>query len=81
MSFHCVGCGHLHVIYIKGFNLSWDWNGSLECPTVKPLLLNTWNEKEVPKVCHLFITNAQIIYCGDSTHRLAGQTVDMVEMK
>lgn len=28
--------------------------------------------------CHLFVTNGQIIYCGDCPHDLAGKTVDML---
>ena len=27
--------------------------------------------------CHLFVTDGKIIYCGDCTHELSGQTVDL----
>lgn len=27
--------------------------------------------------CHLFVTNGQIQYCGDSTHELSGQTIEV----
>lgn len=77
-------------------NISWQYNGNPDAPTFTPSLLNRWGkhanpeweepEGEAPEhgwsgTCHLFITNGQIIYCGDSTHALAGQTVDMIHIQ
>lgn len=31
--------------------------------------------------CHLFVTNGQIQFCGDCSHHLNGQTVEMPEIK
>lgn len=68
----------------------WTFNGDLVKPTFSPSLLNTWgryadpNYKEVEGfenqsgICHLFVTNGQIQFCSDSTHELAGQTVEMI---
>lgn len=36
-------------------------------------------EGSKPYVCHLHITNGQLIFCADSTHELAGKTVPMVD--
>lgn len=30
--------------------------------------------------CHSIVTNGQIIFCSDSSHALAGQTVDLPEI-
>lgn len=34
-----------------------------------------------PSVCHSFVTDGRIQFLGDSTHALAGTTVDMVEVE
>lgn len=31
-------------------------------------------------ICHLFITDGKIIYCGDNPHRLNGQTVELPDL-
>lgn len=31
-------------------------------------------------ICHSFVRNGKIEYCGDCTHSLAGQTVELPEM-
>lgn len=33
--------------------------------------------ESAPKVCHSFVTDGKIQFLGDSTHELAGQTVDL----
>jgi hypothetical protein len=67
------GCGHM----LKG----WTFNGDLERPTFTPSLLVTGylNADNPNGICHSFITDGQIRYLADSTHRLAGQTVDLGE--
>ncbi|MES2779927.1 MAG: hypothetical protein V4651_08505, partial [Bacteroidota bacterium] len=32
-------------------------------------------------ICHLHVTNGQIIYCSDCTHELSGKTIPMVDLK
>lgn len=74
-------CGSLHVIYPEGCNIEqrprWQWNGSLDAPTLRPSLLVMWTEHGVEKRCHSFITDGRIEFCGDSTHGLVGQTVEI----
>lgn len=75
--------------------LHWVFNGNMEAPTFTPSLLNRWGKhadpnwqepnEEAPSggwsgICHLFVTNGKIIYCGDSTHKYAGQTIDMIDL-
>lgn len=39
-------------------------------------LLAPWNKTMAPR-CHSFVTNGHIQFLGDSTHKLAGQTVPL----
>jgi hypothetical protein len=67
----------------------WAYNGKPNKPTFYPSVLVTWNEpggnpddfddrsKDVPKVCHSFVTDGRIQFLTDCTHALAGQTVDL----
>ena len=69
----------------------WTFNGSMELPTFTPsLLYRTKRPRDgrvnpdgtfdpVDWVCHLFVTNGQIAYCGDCTHDLRGKTVPLPE--
>ena len=57
----------------------WSFDGNLEKPTISPSI-NSWtgpsdNPKKI--VCHHFVRNGRIEFCGDSTHELAGKTIDM----
>lgn len=86
-SFYCPGCKHEHVYLVINDGSQWQFNGNMESPTFTPSLLNVekgLNEKtgafDVEKSrCHLFVTNGKIIYCGDCTHELKGQTIELQE--
>lgn len=60
----------------------WQFNGDLERPTFTPSLLcrYPWGEERREIVCHSFITDGRIQFLGDSTHPLAGQTVDLPDL-
>lgn len=80
-SFHCPGCGHAHWYKIAGKGIQWQFDGNLEKPTFAPSLLN---ESYVGPVksgqkCHLFLRGGMLEFCGDSTHELAGKTVELPE--
>lgn len=88
-TFYCPGCEEHHQINTN--NEQWDFNGDMEKPTFSPSYL-TWvdpNPNADPKYrngkyrdgfrCHSYIKDGKIEYQGDCTHKLAGQTVDMVE--
>lgn len=79
-SFYCPGCKHLHVFYTmhpKG--IKWSFNGDMDNPTFSPSLKNTVDGPVVHKVCHLFVRNGMIEFCGDCTHDHAGKSVPLTE--
>ena len=95
ISFQCPGCGDIHAIP-TGSN-GWNWNGSLDAPTVTPSLdvkaghyASHWKEGDACWCgkdydfkcyrCHSIITGGKIFFCADSSHALAGQTVDLPEI-
>ena len=68
----CPGCGYGH-----HFDSRWQFNGNLERPTFKPsLLVNSSGAGPSPR-CHSFVTDGRIRFLEDSTHELAGQTVEL----
>jgi len=76
--FWCPGCGHAHRIqHGEGPGPRWQWNGNADKPTFTPSVLVTWSEPSGPKVCHSFVTDGRIQFLADSTHGLAGKTVDL----
>ncbi|AOI98108.1 ammonia monooxygenase [Burkholderia sp. LA-2-3-30-S1-D2] len=75
-------CGELHVVYPHGCDspnpARWSWNGSVDAPTLSPSILVSWpGPDDRQNVCHSFITDGRIQFCGDCTHELAGQTVEL----
>lgn len=71
----------------------WGYNGNPDAPTFTPSILcrgtvPITNEQHArimagesfepqPLVCHSFVTDGRIRYLEDSTHSLAGQTVEL----
>ncbi len=71
----CPACSELHIL-----PPSWKFNGDIEKPTFTPSFKHSWRQggdEPAMKVCHYFITAGQILYCGDCTHAMSGQTVDI----
>ena len=97
ISFICPGCtlqsgwdAYFHSIDTNGA-LKWTWNGSLEKPTINPSVL-VWlepradsDEEEKKYIasrrCHSFVRDGRIEFLSDCGHALAGQTVDLPEIK
>ena len=77
--FHCPGCGFSHSVRVEGMPSPWKFNGDVVRPTVTPSILVRWDfgEKREPKVCHSFVTDGQIRFLNDCTHKLAGQTTPL----
>lgn len=88
--FHCPGCDEKHQVVVG----TWGWNGSLDLPSFTPSVMVSgvqWpSDHEFYKlrhaveagqniVCHSFVIDGKIKFLGDSTHELAGQTVDLPE--
>ncbi len=76
--FYCPGCKCHHMYYIKGYNISWQFNGNLQSPTFTPSLRVNYGNG---KVCHLFVTNGKIEYCSDSFHELKGKQIEMEDIE
>lgn len=78
--FMCPGCNRSHEI-----SDSWEFNGDFDNPTFKPSVLGTgkWPNEEGEWEdwrCHSFIENGEIRFLNDSTHSLAGKTVELPEI-
>jgi len=70
--YYCPGCKHHHSVPTP----RWNWNGSIEFPTVTPSVKHT--APPTNYCCHYFITDGKFHYCGDCSHSLSGQVVDML---
>ena len=92
-SFYCLGCEGYHVVHTEPWEKTWvtppapgpvwTFNGSTSRPTFGPSLLIHEHKKDDGTVhqprCHTFIREGRIQFLGDCGHKLAGQTVDMLE--
>ncbi len=54
----------------------WSWNGSVDCPTLRPSILTTCMDFR----CHSWITDGQAQFLSDCSHDLAGKTVDLLDV-
>lgn len=92
LRFHCPGCDDVHTVG-SGPN-GWDWNGTLDLPTLSPSVLVRGVQWAADfykpthaavatgeqTVCHSFVTDGRIQFLTDCTHTLAGRTVDLPEV-
>lgn len=83
--FFCPACKHGHVYTIKCSypGPRWTFNGNMEKPSFQASLLHTTpfkTEDGGPEICHLFVTDGMIQFCGDCTHDLAGKTVPLPDL-
>src|SRR5215207_11050953 len=85
----CPGCsethedgslrGGLHMLPISGDSTkrpTWIWNGDLEKVLLSPSILS----RHMDIVCHSFVQNGMWEFLSDSTHKLSGQKVPMVDL-
>ena len=86
LTWYCPGCKCDHGVPVPPHPKAWGWNGSTDAPTLTPSVLITYGDiggglpKDRPAVCHCFVRDGRIEFCGDSTHPLAGQTVEMADL-
>lgn len=84
----CPGCNEPHTIRIEGGPPVWTFDGNYDKPTFGPsvrVFVTHYfddEDKRLPApvqetLCHYFIKAGRIEYCGDSPHKLSGQTVDL----
>ncbi len=84
----CPGCKTMHQIAVETpfrNGARWTWDGNAAAPTFSPsvsisLELNIKACDRPPRRCHYFIRAGRIEFCGDSTHALAGQSVDLPDI-
>lgn len=67
--------------------MCWSFDGNIEAPSFSPSMLIRWGRFVDPSyvdetpgesgICHYFLTAGRLQFCSDSTHALAGQTVDL----
>lgn len=81
----CPGCDHATAIPVAGKDgtlpakgAHWSWDGNMEAPTFDPSILQH-QSGSIPQ-CHSYIKAGRWEFLSDSTHKLAGQTVDMVPL-
>jgi hypothetical protein len=92
--FRCPGCNERHQVRTGvGLGPRWEYNGNPEAPTFTPSILVTWNEpsdkaeefddpaKDIHHRCHSYVTDGRIQFLGDTTHALAGQTVEIPDLE
>ena len=76
--FWCPGCEETHTI-----DLRWNFNNDYEKPTIYPSLrIRELDSKyrEIGTLCHLWMDDGELTYLMDSQHKLAGHTVEMVDV-
>lgn len=75
--FFCPGCNENHACKAT----LWSFNGDFEKPTLAPSVHLIVKHKKGSYVCHSFVKEGKIQYLEDSTHKLAGKTVKLPEIK
>lgn len=79
----CPGCEERHIVYVENPQLkhktTWNWNGSVDRPTLSPSVKHHgW--KKGKEICHYFLRDGRLQFCSDSSHTLAGETVDLPDL-
>lgn len=75
-AFWCQPCGATHRVATDGQS-AWSFNGDVNTPTFSPSIKVTQPKGDFTRICHCWVTDGLIRYEPDSTHELAGQTVEM----
>ncbi len=81
----CPACKQLHGYAVEQpfrNGARWSFNGDGACPTFSPsmnIARGPFPDGRIER-CHYFVTDGRIAYCGDSTHTMAGQTVDLPDI-
>jgi hypothetical protein len=82
----CPGCQELHAIAVETPQRNgarWTFDGNAETPTFSPSVNISWGWPDQPQGqgrCHYFVTKGKLLFCSDSTHALAGQTVPLPDL-
>lgn len=75
----CPGCKREHAVHAE----RWNWNEDTERPTLSPSVLHftSSNKGKRHTLCHYFIKDGQIQFCGDCPHEFASRTVPLEQIE
>jgi hypothetical protein len=68
----CPGCDDVHMI-----SDGWEFSGDTQSPTFSPSILVTGGSAHLGQRCHSYVNSGRWEFLSDSTHPLAGQSVEM----
>ncbi len=83
----CPACEAMHMIAVEepfDNGARWTFDGNLDAPTFSPsvnIAFKGWDRankcEAVKGRCHYFLRAGVIEFCGDCSHKMAGQTVQL----
>ncbi len=79
-SFYCPACKKNHSVPIvdpSDPRSCWEFNNNWDRPSLSPSIKVIGGENKPGHICHLFVVDGFISYCGDSTHGFAGKNVPL----
>ena len=74
LQFMCPGCNQIHAL-----NTTWTFNNNFDKPSVMPSVLVS-DGVGGKLLCHSFITDGNIQFLDDCTHKLKGKTVELPDI-
>jgi hypothetical protein len=80
----CPGCsGNEFTVGIHAIDSRWTFNRNFDRPTFTPSLhvKMEFGDGSPTAICHSYVTDGRIQFLPDSTHALAGKTVDLPEFE
>lgn len=85
---NCPGCKHEHLIAVDtpfSNGAKWSFNGDMMKPTFNPSVnihYGASGDGVMPeRRCHFFVRDGMIQFCGDCTHELVNQTVELLDIE
>ncbi len=88
----CEGCKHAHHVPFDkdsphnnrySHNHLWEFNGDINNPSISPSVRHFYTHPETHQqvtICHYWIKNGEIEYCGDCEHEYKGTTRKMTDI-
>lgn len=88
----CPACRTMHTFAVEqpfSNGARWTFNGNAESPTFAPSMnirigpFPVDEDEKKPRrmeICHYFLQAGKIVYLGDCTHELKGQTIDLPDV-
>jgi hypothetical protein len=75
---YCVPCKHCHQYQVP----RWTFNGNIEAPSFSPSMREFYRAKDGGEktLCHYFLTDGIMKYCGDSPHDMAGKEMPLADI-